>query len=450
MTSTEAAGDLRCDDRDLLPREAKSKKNVSINNETSASPGGHVYSTLRTPNGTVLRRCHFRLGDFKSHKKRCVLKNGTCNVIISHVRRRNFTFFLGDMFTTLVESKWRWTLLIFSMSFIASWMAFALLWWLICHTHGDFEPFHLPDKQEQFKWTPCVYNLYDFRSCFLFSIETQTTIGYGVRTTTEECPEAIFLMCLQSIFGVITQAFMVGVAFAKMAHKGNRSQIFLFSKFAVISQREGNLCLMLRMADIRKSRITNVSIRAVLLRSRISAEGEKLEEFQDELKLQIDESSSTGIFLMWPAVLFHRIDSSSPLYSLTPGTLMRDRFEIVIIIEATIESTGLTIQTRTSFLNSEILWGHRFDSILFYNREFQCYDVDYSRFNETFEVETPLCSAEEIDEFLNLSPSAERDQLLCAQRRTPANQSVSSHRRSHSAGYQVGSNCLSALSGDYQ
>ena len=34
-------------------------------------------------------------------------------------------------------------------------------------------------------WNPCVYNIHSFTSCFLFSIETQHTIGYGVRTTTE-------------------------------------------------------------------------------------------------------------------------------------------------------------------------------------------------------------------------------------------------------------------------
>lgn len=50
-------------------------------------------------------------------------------------------------------------------------------------------------------WTPCVTNVHSFTSCFLFSVETQHTIGYGARFTTEECPEAIFIMCIQSIAG---------------------------------------------------------------------------------------------------------------------------------------------------------------------------------------------------------------------------------------------------------
>ena len=32
---------------------------------------------------------------------------------------------------------------------------------------------------------------------FVCSVETQHTIGYGGRQTTEECPEAIIIMCVQ-------------------------------------------------------------------------------------------------------------------------------------------------------------------------------------------------------------------------------------------------------------
>lgn len=48
-------------------------------------------------------------------------------------------------------------------------------------------------------------NIYSFTSCFLFSVETQHTIGYGSRHTTEYCPEAIIIMCVQSITGVMIQ-----------------------------------------------------------------------------------------------------------------------------------------------------------------------------------------------------------------------------------------------------
>lgn len=76
-------------------------------------------------------------------RKRVVMKNGECNVVQSNVAKRRRRY-LADIFTTMVDIQWRWTVLIFTASFILSWLAFAVLWWLIAFTHGDLEPDHLP------------------------------------------------------------------------------------------------------------------------------------------------------------------------------------------------------------------------------------------------------------------------------------------------------------------
>ena len=68
----------------------------------------------------------------------------------------------------------------------------------------------------------------------------------------------------------------------------------------------------------------------------------------------------------------------------------------------TIESTGQTTQARSSYLPSEVLWGHRFQPMVVYNKERQGYEVDYSRFNNTVPVDTPLCSARELEQFYQL------------------------------------------------
>ena len=36
-----------------------------------------------------------------------------------------------DIFATMVDIQWRWTVLIFTPSFVLSWLASAVLWWLI-------------------------------------------------------------------------------------------------------------------------------------------------------------------------------------------------------------------------------------------------------------------------------------------------------------------------------
>lgn len=60
----------------------------------------------------------------------------------------------------------------------------------------------------------------------------------------------------------------------------------------------------------------------------------------------------------------------------------------------------MTTQARSSYLPSEILWGHRFESLITFRKDSGEYEVDYALFNNTIPVDTPLCSARQLDEHL--------------------------------------------------
>lgn len=87
---------------------------------------------------------------------------------------------------------------------------------------------------------------------------------------------------------------------------------------------------------------------------------------------------------------------------MSAADMLQDKFEIVVILEGTVESTGQTTQARSSYLNMEVLWGHRFASVVNYNVDRQGYDINYSKFNETVPVDTPLCSARELSDFYKI------------------------------------------------
>lgn len=114
------------------------------------------------------------------------------------------------------------------------------------------------------------------------------------------------------------------------------------------------------------------------------------------------DGGTDRIFLVSPITIVHEIDSSSPLYELGRAELARADFELVVILEGMVEATAMTTQCRSSYLPGELLWGHRFEPVLF-QRGSQ-YEVDYRHFHRTYEVPgTPVCSAKELDE------RAERD-----------------------------------------
>ena len=70
--------------------------------------------------------------------------------------------------------------------------------------------------------------------------------------------------------------------------------------------------------------------------------------------------------MMLPNTICHKIDETSPFYTKGPKEIVRSKFELVVFLEGIVESTGNTVQTKTSYLPREILWGYRFENMVKY------------------------------------------------------------------------------------
>ena len=125
------------------------------------------------------------------------------------------------------------------------WLRIFLTEQKIGHLSGLVNAF-LDKKPEGITPEVCVYGIDSFTAAFLYSIETQVTIGYGTRVITDKCPEAILLLIVQSILGSIVDAFMVGCMFVKISQPKKRTETIVFSKNAVICTRDGKLTFMFR------------------------------------------------------------------------------------------------------------------------------------------------------------------------------------------------------------
>nr|XP_020658591.1 ATP-sensitive inward rectifier potassium channel 11 [Pogona vitticeps] len=340
----------------------------------------------------------------RQRRARFVGKNGTCNVAHKNIREQGR--FLQDVFTTLVDLKWPHTLLIFTMSFLCSWLLFAMIWWLIAFAHGDLDQntqqLHLQEGGggggggNLAGFVPCVTEIHSFTSAFLFSIEVQVTIGFGGRMMTEECPAAILILIVQNIVGLVINAIMLGCIFMKTAQAHRRAETLIFSKHAVVALREGKLCFMLRVGDLRKSMIISASIRMQVVKKTTSPEGEVVPLNQIEIQME-NPVGGNSIFLVSPLIIYHVIDKNSPLYDVAPANLHHhEDLEVIVILEGVVETTGITTQARTSYLADEILWGQRFVPIV--TEEDGQYSVDYSKFGNTVKVPTPHCTARQLEE----------------------------------------------------
>ncbi|KAG1928952.1 potassium inwardly rectifying channel subfamily J member 11, like [Pimephales promelas] len=325
----------------------------------------------------------------KSQRARFITKSGSCNVAHKNIREQGR--FLQDVFTTMVDLKWQHSLLIFTSAFLCSWMLFAMVWWLLAFAHGDLEPQDPNDPGP----VPCVTSIHSFTSAFLFSIEVQVTIGFGGRMVTEECPLAIIVLIIQNILGLIINAIMLGCVFMKTAQANRRAETLIFSRNAVIAPRNGRPTLMFRVGDLRKSMIISATIQLQVIRRTVTAEGEVIPVCQLDIQVE-NPLRSNGIFLVSPLIISHTIDRGSPLYEVSAQSLATEDLEIIVILEGVVETTGITMQARTSYTPEEILWGRRFVSIM--TEEDGRYSVDYSKFGNTVPVRMPALSAKELDQ----------------------------------------------------
>ncbi|KAF7225498.1 inward rectifier potassium channel 16-like [Nothobranchius furzeri] len=295
----------------------------------------------------------------------------------------DWSIFLIDIFTTLVEVRWRIMLLAFSFSYIISWILFGLLYWLIAHVNGD-----ISEKNDR----PCVENVRSFTGSFLFSMETQATIGYGFRGMTENCMVAIVVVTIQDVFSCFIDTIIIGIVVAKMASARKRAQTVGFSSCAVVNLQNGVLCLSWRLGDFRNNHILEGIARAQLVRCVRQPFPSIMMSYQDINILNQD------IVLATPITITHKLDSSSPFYRLGPDDLMEDNFELVVSFTFTGDSTGMLHQTRTCYTPADIHWGQRFQDMLKAGKK--RFTVDYTLFNETTWVPVPMVSAQAYDRLI--------------------------------------------------
>ncbi|KAL0966508.1 hypothetical protein UPYG_G00296130 [Umbra pygmaea] len=350
-------------------------------------------------------------------RKRVLSKDGRSNVRIEHISGRS-ALYMRDLWTTFLDMQWRWKFFLFTLTFTGTWFFFGVLWYLVALVHGDLLEFDPPSNH-----TPCVLQMQTLTGAFLFSLESQTTIGYGFRCITEECPTAIILLILQLVITMVLEIFITGTFLAKVARPKKRGETVKFSQHAVVSSHEGWPCLMVRVANMRKSLLLGCQVTGKLLQTSHTKEGETVRLDQRNVPFQVDMSSDSP-FLILPLTFYHIIDDSSPLRAwAAKGTPAHHRgsgpkelplpvlallpeimciivcvcggwtdpeladFELLVIMSATVEPTSATCQVRTSYLPDEILWGYEFPPVVSLSPSGK-YVADFAFFDKVAKTKT--------------------------------------------------------------
>jgi inward rectifier potassium channel len=194
----------------------------------------------------------------------------------------------------------------------------------------------------------------DFIDAFFFSVQTFSTVGYGVMTPISVYANSVVVA--QCFLSLLLTALTTGVVFA---HVSKPTARVMFSNVATIAPFEGVPHLMFRAANERSNRILETEVMLSVARQVQTAEGRRWRRLQD---LKVTRSRSPLFALSW--TIMHPMDESSPLYGSTPDSMLDEVVEILVVISGVDDIFAQRIHARHVYSAADIMWDKEFVDVL--------------------------------------------------------------------------------------
>jgi len=179
-----------------------------------------------------------------------------------------------DIYYFLIAARWRVVLGIYASAYLLLNVLFGLV----------------------YRWTGGIANARpgSFADAFFFSAETLGTIGYGVLAPVSRA--AHLVATLENMVGLLALATFTGLTFAKFSRPKSR---VIFSDVAIIAPRDGRPTFSFRVANERVNHVVEATLRVTLVRSEVTAEGERFRRMYD---LPLARDRSPAFVLTWTAL----------------------------------------------------------------------------------------------------------------------------------------------------
>lgn len=191
--------------------------------------------------------------------------------------------------------------------------------------------------------------LHNYLESYFFSLQTYTTVGYGRISPIGYLTS--FVAAFEAFLGLMTFALATGLLYARFSKP---NAYLKFSDIAVIAPYKDITGLMFRLAPYKNNFLTDAEVK-VSLAMKPEENGGFTNRF---FTLKLEISKINALPLSWTIV--HAIDEDSPLYGMTEEDIKTTFMEVMVFVKAFDESYSNTVVARTSFTNSEIVYGAKF------------------------------------------------------------------------------------------
>ncbi|REC45947.1 ion channel [Chryseobacterium sp. 5_R23647] len=216
----------------------------------------------------------------------------------------------------------------------------------------------------------------EFIDVFFFSSQTFTTVGYGRIAPVGFM--ASLVATFEAFLGLLTFAIATGLFYGRFS----RPRAYLrFSDIAVIAPFQDVTALMFRLAPYKNNALTDADV-TLSTAIEINEEGTVKSNFY---RLETQLSKINTLALNWTIV--HKIDENSPFFGFSADDFKNTNIEIIVHVRAFDEVFSNTVVQRSSYVSREIIYGAKFISMYYPDKEKDSTVLDLDKINEYQKVE---------------------------------------------------------------
>jgi len=194
----------------------------------------------------------------------------------------------------------------------------------------------------------------DYWTNFAFSVQTFSTIGYG--NIYPITAYGNFLVTIEAAVSLISTALLTGLIFSKFSLPSAR---IVFSSNMLWTTQNGEPVLSVRLGNVRANQVFDGRAKMTLLRDETSAEGERLRRLVD---MKLTRNQTPLFALSW--TLFHPIDSTSPIYGVTPEDIQKSGWEVIVTFVGLDQDMGQTIAAHSTYRGEHIIRARKFADMI--------------------------------------------------------------------------------------
>ncbi|WP_413989136.1 ion channel [Labrys okinawensis] len=199
----------------------------------------------------------------------------------------------------------------------------------------------------------------NFARVFFFSLQNISTAGFGAMAP--KSPYGYFIAAVERVIGIALLPVATGILFVRFSRA--RPGI-VFADNAVVTTRDGQPQLRIRVANARSAMLTGAKARVTILLKEMDGTGEIWRRYHD---LTLIRHSLPLFALTW--TLMHRIDETSPLNRKTSSDLAEAWAQLVVEVEAVDTRVGHQVGNIGVYQASDIAFGKHYAAAMEHDRE---------------------------------------------------------------------------------